>query len=216
MLVVESPSRNVLVLDCLEPVIPRQIALARAGGYPAIGQYVNLSEAPAPFSLTVATIEQITAAQMGVFVIQVGRSSGWSDVTGRADGLAAARNMLSLGLPPATVLVCDHEGPIPSKSASLDYCQAWWSAATSQGATELRFYEGEGQQLDGSELFHALSFRGYWLSPSEVPLVAVRGYQAFQLNPLGQEALGPGNGTFDVSAIQPDREGGRWAWARAA
>lgn len=204
-----------LVLDSLSPLTAWQASAIGAAGYPAVGRYVNLSEGPGGFALSGGEVALVTP-KVGLFVIQEGRSSGWSETTGRADGLAAARNTLALGFPVDVALACDHEGAIPSKQASIDYGQAWWSAATSEGMTRLRLYVGEGVLLDDEELYQALSFRGYWRSPSQVPNVATRGYQAVQSLPFEQEVLGPGAGKFDVSMVSKDLLGGAWAWAKAA
>lgn len=204
-----------LVLDCLYPLTAWQVSgLAASGKYAAVGRYVNLTEGAGGFALSPAELALATA-KLGIFVIQEGRSSGWNETTGRADGLAAARNVLALGLPVDTLLVCDHEGAIPSAAASIDYLQSWWTAARGEGMTRLRMYNGEGVPLSSSDLYHALSFTGYWRSPSQVPNVDVRGYQAVQSLPFGQEVLGPGGGQFDVSMAGQDLLGGAWAWVRA-
>lgn len=217
-ILVENPSRNVFVLDSLARVSPAQVALAVARGFAAFGRYVNLSEGQdGPYCLLAPELAAILDAGCGAFVIQEGRESGWSEPTGRADGLAAARNLLALGLPVSTPLVCDHEGSIPSAAASIDYLQAWWSSATSEGCSALKLYPGSGCPLDASSLFHDLSFRGYWRAPGDRPNVAVRNYQAFQMWPFDQEALGPQGGQFDVSAVPlRDLLGDSWGWARAA
>lgn len=204
-----------LVLDCLQPLTAWQVSgIAASGKFAALGRYVNLSEGGGGYALS-ATELAMAAPKVGIFVIQEGRSSGWNETTGRTDGAAAARNVLALNLPVDTLLVCDHEGTIPSAQASIDYLQSWWTAARGEGMTRLRLYNGEGVLLSPSELYHALSFTGYWRSPSQVPNVDVRGYQAVQSVPFGQEVLGPGGGQFDVSMAGQDLLGGAWAWVRA-
>jgi hypothetical protein len=111
--------------------------------------------------------------------------------------------------------VCDFEGAIHHEVA-VGYANRWHEGASEEGGFALALYVGAGVPLDSQALFHKVAFQAYWRSLSEVPNVAIRGYQLLQLFPDDQEILGPGRGRFDLNAAQSDYRGDRWAWSKAA
>jgi hypothetical protein len=81
--------------------------------------------------------------------VQFARAFGWDYVTGKADGRAAARNVLALGVPPLSGLTCDMEGGFQSAKQAIDYGSAWWEAARAEGMgiDSLQVYAGAGVPL---------------------------------------------------------------------
>jgi hypothetical protein len=207
-------SSRIVCLDCLAHVDASTAADLEGAGFAAIGRYVNLHEGAGGFAIDSAELDGI-ARFLGCWAIQEARSGGWSVTAGAIDGRAAARNAVAAGFPDGCTLVCDFEGAIPHDVA-VGYANNWFDAAAAEAAFRLAIYIGSGVPLDSQALFHALKFRAYWRSLSQVPNVAERGYQLLQLFPDDQEVLGPGRGRFDLNAAQGDYMGDRWTWARAA
>jgi hypothetical protein len=164
-------------------------------------------------TLSATEVDDITGEGMPLMVVQFARTGGWSDATGRADGVAAARNVQSVRVPLDVCLTCDLEGHSLWSAAALDYANAWHEGATTEGATDLQLYVGAGVPLTSFQLYHYLRFRGYMRSGSIVPDVDMRGYRMIQLDPLDQLIAGV---LVDLSVVQSDRLGGRPRWARAA
>jgi hypothetical protein len=211
--VAPAASPRIILLDSLAHLDAAAARLAAALGYVAVGRYVNLHDGLDGFSLTVAELAAITSS-VGCFPIQLARTNGWTAAAGDQDGRIAARNAIAAGLPPSgsLPLVCDLEGAIPSAHAAIDYAGHWWQGAFAEGWKRPALYVGAGVPLTAEQLFRSLPFRAYWRSFSDVPNVAHRGYQLLQLFPDDQEALGPGQGVFDLNAAQGDYEGERWSW----
>jgi hypothetical protein len=164
-------------------------------------------------TLSSAEVDEITGEGMPLMVVQFARTSGWSAVTGRSDGAAAAINTQGVRVPPDVCLTCDLEGHLLSQRQALDYANAWHEGATTEGGTDLQIYVGAGVPLTSGQLYHDLRFKGYMRSGSIVPDVDMRGYRMIQLDPLDQMI---GGVLVDLSVVQSDHLGGRPRWARAA
>lgn len=174
-------------------------------------RYVGLGE-PGPRDLDGTELDALTGAGVAVMAVQYARTDGWSAAAGRADGQAAARNALVAGLPSDATLWCDVEGAIPGVAAGLAYASAWYAGAAAEGWAELGIYVGAGfaPPISDSQLFHALPFRRYWRSFSQVQNVATRGYQVLQLFPDDQVIAGV---RVDLDVVQSDYLGSRPRWA---
>jgi Domain of unknown function (DUF1906) len=174
-------------------------------------RYVALG-APGSRDLDDVELDGLTGAGLAMMAVQYARTGGWSATTGRADGEAAARNALAAGFPPDATLWCDAEGAIPSTDVAIAYSTAWYEGATAGGCTELGIYVGAGFAPPVSEpqLFHALPFRRYWRSLSQVQNVGTRGYQVLQLFPGDQLIAGV---RVDLDVVQSDYLGSRPRWA---
>jgi hypothetical protein len=184
--------------------------LANAGLCFAV-RYVGLGGA-GPRDLDGSELDALTGAGLAVMAVQYARTGDWGAAAGRDDGRAAARNALAAGLPPDATLWCDAEGAITSADTAIAYSAAWYEAATAEGCTDLGVYVGAGfaPPLSDSELFHALPFRRYWRSLSQVQNVATRGYQMVQLFPDDQVIAGV---RVDLDVVQSDYLGCRPRWA---
>jgi hypothetical protein len=141
--------------------------------------------------------------------IQYARTRGWSAESGRADGAAAARNALAVGVPPEATLWCDLEGRIHGAEAAIAYATNWHAAATEGGIADPGLYVGAGVPLTSEQLFHDLPFRRYWRSLSQVPNVDVRGYQLIQLFPDDVVVAGV---RVDLDVTQSDYLQNRPVW----
>ena len=174
-------------------------------------RYIGLT-APRVVDLDAAEVEALTSSGLGVMCVQYARTGGWSAETGRVDGDNAARNARAAGLPPETTLWCDLEGALPGSDVAIAYGAAWCEGASSAGWGELGVYVGAGlaPPLTEGQLFHALPFRRYWRSLSQVSNVAVRGYQLLQLFPDDQVVAGV---RVDLDVVQSDYLGSRVSWA---
>jgi hypothetical protein len=195
--------------------IDEQHAQALSSLFAFACRYVNLTEKPHPLALDRAEVDLLARAPMGIFTVQFARTHGWNTQAGRADGAAAARNHLALGLPADSTLSCDLEGNFSSAQQAVDYAGSWYQSTLAEGidvdATQI--YIGAGVPLTSGELYQRLRFRGYWRSGSEVPDIARRGYRMIQLRPLDQVIAGV---RVDLDVVQTDNLGGRPRWARLA
>lgn len=185
-----------------------------AAGLSFVRRYVSLGSAASSGDLDGGEVGVITSTPLAVMSVQHGRSIGWSEATGRADGQNAARHHLGAGLPKDVSLGCDLEGLFSSKAQVIDYGGGWFDAAIAEGCTWLDAYIGSGVPLSSLELRQDLAFHLYWRSASDVPDVAVRGYAMIQLSPLDVVTIG--GVLVDLDVVQTDHLGNRHRWARAA
>lgn len=177
-------------------------------------RYVDLVEGTTPLTLDAREVADIVRPDFALMVLQFARSSGWSSATGKNDGAACARNMLSLNLDPEAGATCDLEGKFQSKAQAIDYGSAWWESAAAEGLDRdaMQAYIGDGNPLNGQELFQDLPFRGYMRAGSPVPEVAHRSYRMIQVAPLDQVVAGI---RVDFSFVTTDAKGSRPRWIRA-
>ena len=214
MLVVEQAplhTPKIIGFDTIARLEPAAAGRLAAAGLAFAVSYVSLREG-GPGPLDAAHVELLAGAGLRVMPVQFARTSGWSAKSGQADGAAAARNALAVGLPPGVTLWCDLEGAIPSADIAIAYANAWVEAATAAGAEDPGLYVGAGLPLTGDELFERLAVRRYWRSFSAVPNIARRGYQMLQLFPGDQLVEGI---RVDLDVVQSDYFGDRPRWAAA-
>jgi hypothetical protein len=130
---------------------------------------------------------------------------------GVQDGVNAAKNAQSIGLPAGINIWCDLEGVATGTPAQavIDYCQAWYNAVKAGGYVP-GLYVGAGAILTGDQLYYKLSFQHYWKSMSNVPMVTKRGYQLIQ----SAQTTGPNNFQIDPDTTQTDNLGGTVIWLK--
>lgn len=179
-----------------------------------VRRYLSLGAVASALDLDAVEVDNITSQNVAVMSVQHGRSSGWSEATGRVDGENAARHHLAASLPFDDSMGCDLEGLFSSKAQIIDYAGAWFDRAIAVGCTWLDAYIGSGVLLSSLELRQDLGFHLYWRSASDVPDVAVRGYAMIQLSPLDKVSIG--ETLVDLDAVQTDHLGNRHRWARRA
>lgn len=218
-----SGTTRIVGVDTDQKISARAAADLGLAGVAFVLRYVSLG-APRPEDLDREELEGIHAAHMPVFAAQHAHEPGWepSAELGAEDGAAAARNAALAGLDPGCALVWDAEGigPIGAHGAALTmaYGNAWFEQVQ-QGPSHMNgyaatMYVGDEVPLTGDELYHHLSFRRYGRSASDVPNVAIRGYQFLQLWPFNVEIIA--GLRVDLDVVQADRLGDRIPWCVAA
>jgi hypothetical protein len=157
-------------------------------------------------NFSVSEFERLTKAGLGVMLTGFARTHVWSAETGAEDGQRIAAAALALGFPAEATLWDDLEDGVPSEILAGAYATAWWLAAVREGSRDPGIYVGAGSGFEDPTALHkAVPFRRYWRSFSEVPNVAVRGYQMIQLFPPNQLV---GGVRIDMNVVQSDYLGG--------
>jgi hypothetical protein len=153
-------------------------------------------------NFTTAEFERLTNAGLGVMLTGFARTHGWSAETGTEDGQRLAVSALALGFPPDATLWNDQEDGVPSELIASAYATAWWLAAAREGVRDPGLYVGAGSGFEDPNVLHkSVPFRHYWRSFSDVPNVAVRGYQMIQLFPPNDLVAGV---RIDGNVVQSD------------
>jgi hypothetical protein len=166
-------------------------------------RYVPLSGQSTASSINQAELDTLVHAGLAMMLVQFGRTHGWSEAVGYADGETAAHYALSLGYPPGACLWLDLASP-GSDSAAIAYANAWYKGAVAGGmyGSALGIYCEPGVPLTSSQLYHSLTVSRYWKTAGMCPDVQTRGYQFLQLYP-GNRTLAPGI-LIDYDVVQSD------------
>lgn len=203
--------RYALGFDIDQPVSEATAAAAVQGGYQFCLRYVSLGATEQPSDLSALELQLLLHAGLCVMAVQHVLEPGWrpSASLGAEHGENAATHASNIGLPSGVCLWCDLEGVASNTPSSsvIAYVEAWAGAVQSAGFTP-SLYVGYSCGLSGQQLYQDLSLQHYWRSMSDVPDVAVRGYQMRQSR--AQSVI---NGlTVDVDQAGPDRLGGEVIW----
>lgn len=191
----------------LSSAIAKQFA---AQGYTFCVRYLSLGTEQDAGDLSSSEASDILASGLALMVVQHVEDPGWSpsQSSGQTNGNNAAANADSIGMPPGMNVWCDLEGMAASATAQdvINYCTDWYNAVSAASYVP-GLYVGANAVLSGQQLYD-LPFEHYWQSCSEVPTVAVRGYQMVQT--LVQN---PVNGIgIDDDMTQTDQLGGQALW----
>jgi hypothetical protein len=207
--VVSAPS-GALGFDTNQVLTPETAALFVADGYRFCIRYVSRAEAQGASDLTASEALDILGTGLALSVVQHPRLAGWtpSRESGSQDGSWAARHAIAIGFPPGVNIWCDLEGVAPATAAQvvIDHCNAWFDAVSAAGYVP-GIYVGFDAILDGTALHARLKFSHYWKSLSDVPDIAVRGYQMVQADEHAAHGIG-----IDNNVTQSDRLGGAVIW----
>ncbi|MHC8306387.1 glycoside hydrolase domain-containing protein [Pseudomonas sp. PB3P13] len=181
-----------------------------AQGYTFCIRYLSLGSGQDPGDLSSIEASEILASGLALMVVQHVDNPGWSPSqnAGQTNGNNAAANADTVGLSPGLNVWCDLEGVATSATAQdvIDYCSAWYNSVSAAGYVP-GLYVGANAVLNGQQLYD-LPFEHYWQSCSEVPAVAVRGYQMVQT--FVQNSV---NGVgIDDDTTQTDQLGGQALW----
>lgn len=177
MRVVEIP-HGALGFDCFVPLGAAQYRAMRTLGFLFVTRYLD----------NMSRVELSAALGEGFLVNLISAApspQSWtpgSDV-GSAVGMRARHLAIALGVPPAMNLWRDLETPSATTTVTdiqLDaraYC-----TELAAGGYVGKVYVGSGlpRELDAYALY-GLAYKGYWESFSQVPGIAVRGYELRQL-----------------------------------
>jgi hypothetical protein len=157
-------------------------------------------------SITFAELDVLTGVGLGVMLAGLARTHGWSADSGASDGARVSAKALAVRFPPAATLWCDQEDGVPDEVTAIAYATGWWRGATKEGAQDPGLYVGSGSGFQNAAALHRdVPFRRYWRSMSQVPNVAVRGYQLLQLFPPNELVAGI---RVDRDVVQSDYHGG--------
>jgi len=181
-----------------------------ADGYRFCVRYLSLGAQQSTSDLTTAEATAILASGLALMPVQHVRYPGWMPTAslGQQDGTHAASHAGAIGFPPGVNVWCDLEGVGASAAAAdvVAYCNAWYTAVAAAGYAP-GLYVGASAGLNGQQLYE-LQFQHYWKSESNVPAVAVRGYQMVQ-----SPAPAPVEGvSIDRDVTQTDNLGGQVLW----
>lgn len=210
---VGAATSNAIGFDTDTVVSLTDAQLFASQGYAFCVRYLSLGSEQAPGDLSAAEANDILQAGLALMSVQHVREPGWmpSQSLGQTDGSNSARHAQSIGFPRGVNVWCDLEGVASGASATqvIDYCTAWYTAVQA-GGYQPGLYVGSDARLSSDQLYYDLPFQHYWQSCSDVPTVAVRGYQMVQT--LVQA---PVNGLgIDQDRTQTDNEGGQVIWLR--
>jgi hypothetical protein len=207
--VVSAPS-GVLGFDTDGIVTPGTAALFVADGYRFCIRYVSRVQAQGASDLTASEALAILQAGLALSVVQHPRFAGWtpSRELGSQDGSRAAQHAIGIGFPPGVNIWCDLEGVAPATPPEIviDHCNAWFDAVSASGYVP-GIYVGADAILEGDALHARLKFSHYWKSLSNVPDIAVRGYQMVQRDEHSAHGL-----SVDNNVTQSDHLGGAVIW----
>lgn len=182
-------------------------------GYSFCLRYLSLGAGQSCGDLSPEEANDILQGGLCLMPVQHVEEPGWSPTTeiGQEHGSNAATNAQAIGFPAGVNVWCDLEGVGSSASAQdvTNYCTAWITAVSAAGYVP-GLYVGSEAGLTSEQLYD-LPFQHYWQSCSQVPGVAVRGYQMVQTL---VEGLVNGIG-IDHDRTQTDNEGGQILWLQA-
>lgn len=174
-------------------------------GYTFAIRYVSRSTPEPNRDLTKNEADIILNAGLALMVVQHVRTSGWSPSAslGSSDGTACVTNCQSIGLPTGISVWCDLEGVSTSADAQsiIDYCNSWEQIVTNAGY-RAGLYVGANCGLSGHQLYMNLTFKYYWKSMSNVPIVENTGYQMIQSATKTVAGI-----SIDPNTIQTDGSG---------
>lgn len=171
-----------LLIDADEVISPAQALLIKSAGVDGVFGYLGLT--------TPAMLSGIMAAGLGFIPVSFDdHAAGWipTAAMGSAEGALARQRARALGLLKGISTCCDLEGMAGLDTDTIAYANSWCGRANTDGDIPTG-YIGEGVVLTPQQLYD-LAFRGYWRSASEVPNVAVCGYQCIQAFPLGLKVV---------------------------
>jgi hypothetical protein len=207
--VVPAPS-GIVGFDTDGIVTPEAAAAFASDGYGFCIRYLSRAEAQGATDLTTSEALDILQAGLALSAVQHPRFPGWtpSRPLGSQDGSRAAQHALGIGFPHGLNIWCDLEGVVASTAPQIviDYCNAWFDAVSSSGYIP-GVYVGSDAILDSDSLYEQLKFSHYWKSLSQVPDIAVRGYQMVQQDEHVAHGL-----SVDDNVTQIDRLGGAVMW----
>jgi hypothetical protein len=163
-------------------------------------------------NLSLVELAGILDTGLGCSFISEARISGWSDITGAADGIRAVTKAKALQLPTGGPLRlhlgCDMEGmvgcsPANAKAYASDkgFC-----GPPEAGGFASQGYIGDSVPLTPEELY-LLPFTAYWRSLSNVQQVAGCDYQMWQAFPTQTLHLPSGAFQVDVDFVCKDKRG---------
>ena len=143
-------------------------------------------------------------AGLAVMTFQGYWTPAFSDSNAAASrGQQAVQWAQAVGYPPGAVIWLDWEAVPTAGTAAIAWVNAWAQAVQAGGYTP-GLYVGAPQPFDGQTLYTALVVQHYWRSCSQVPDVAVRGYQLVQVSC----SLTIAGHAVDVDVVTSDHLGG--------
>jgi hypothetical protein len=196
-----------LLIDTDTLLGPAECKLLASAGVKGVASYLGL--------VTPAMLAAIWAEGMGFLPISYDdHEQGWipTAAMGAAEGALARQRARALSLLKGISTVCDLEGMGGTADDTIAYANPWCAAANPDGDLPTA-YIGEGVTLTPEQLYD-LDFVGYVHSCSEVPNVAVCGYQVIQAYPPDVTVV---NGvtlpfTVDIDFVQQDKKGRTPVW----
>ncbi len=210
---VATAATGLLGFDADAAIAPELAATFFSQGYRFCIRYLSRAAAQGPSDLTAPEALGILAAGLALAPVQHVRAPGWSPSAdlGASDGVYAAYHAFVLGFPAGVNVWCDLEGVADGTVAAqvVAYCNSWYDAVAAAGYAP-GLYVGADAVLDGQALHDLLKFSHYWKSLSDVPDVAVRGYQMIQSNEHTANGIG-----IDEDRTQNDSLGGAVVWLAA-
>lgn len=196
-----------LLIDTDSVISPAEAKIVASAGIKGIIGYLGL--------VTPAMLAGIFDAGLGFIPVSFDdHAEGWTPTAamGTAEGGLARRRARALGLLPGISTCCDLEGMGGKDTDTENYAVTWCASASPDGDIPTA-YVGAGIPLNPQQLYE-LPFKGYMRSCSEVPNIAVCGYQLIQLFPPNLTAV---NGVkmpwpVDVDVTQQDKRGRAPVW----
>jgi hypothetical protein len=141
-------------------------------GYTWIARYVPLAggSASSPGVIGSAELAALVQSGLGLMLVQIPRTSGWSSTTGAQDGQAAATYARSLGYPPTAALWCDLAPP-PTRDEAVAYVNGWLAGLVAGGMASSAggIYCEPGVPLTASERYRLLNVTRYWATAAADP-----------------------------------------------
>lgn len=195
--------------DIYAPLTADQVQQFVQGGYAFCLRYLSLDKEQSTNDLSFNEAQLILNGGLALSVVQQAPDSGWipTQELGTTNGTNAVNNAIAVGLPEGMNLWLDLEG-VGNASQVIAYCNAWYDAVLAGGFVP-GIYVGAGCGLQGDQLYYDLNFQHFWQSGSNVPAVAVRGYQMIQGPTITAYGI-----QVDVDQTGTDTEGGTVLWLK--
>jgi len=198
-----------LGFDCDFTLTSQDVAGYVSQGYRFCIRYISRSTpTEQEGDLTATEANTILNGGLALMAVQHVAASPWvpTPQLGTQYGNNAVSCAQEVGLPPGMNIWLDLEGinaKVPAQDV-VDYCNSWYAPVAAAGYVP-GVYVGADCILTGDELYWDLEFQHYWRSGSDVPEVAVRGYQMFQHIPGGSSDI-------DQDVTRTDNLGGTALW----
>lgn len=207
---VAAAPQGALGFDCDFTLTSQDVSGYVSEGYKFCVRYISRSTPmEQEGDLTTSEANTILNGGLALMAVQHVAASPWvpTQQLGTQYGNNAVSCAQEVGLPAGMNIWLDLEGinaRVPAQDV-IDYCNAWYAPVAAAGYAP-GIYVGADCILTSDELYWDLDFTHYWRSGSNVPDVAVRGYQLFQRIPPG------GTSDIDQDATRTDNLGGTALW----
>jgi hypothetical protein len=201
---IKKASKNMKGFDTCTPLSLEKAKEFKNAGYDFCIRYVSLSNNRTG-DISTEEVNNIINAGLALGIVQHVRYSGWkpSAILGQNDAQMALNHLTQVGIPKGITVYVDLEGVASGTPASdiIAYANTWHDIISKAGYIP-GIYIGANAYLSSEQLYNSLKFQHYWKSLSNVPDVAVRGYEMVQLRQINKLGI-----LIDEDVVITDNQG---------